>query len=124
MDVMGSRKTGSYGVCLKLRGSLRRPAVIIEGFRFWDYCRNCASYTDWGLHRLPLHSLHPSRSQHFIIQNKKLPPLRCPFIFPIGLSYIGSSLFLLAWRMLGRTLTYFDAICILFVSWPWPLLRV
>jgi len=30
--VMGWRKTGSYGVCLKLGGSSRKPAVIIEGF--------------------------------------------------------------------------------------------
>jgi len=59
---MGSRKTGGYGVCLKLRGSSRKPAVIIEGFEFWVYyCRHCASYTDLGLHRLPLHSLHSSR---------------------------------------------------------------
>jgi len=34
MNVMGSRRTGGYGVCLKLRGSSRRPAVIIEGFSF------------------------------------------------------------------------------------------
>jgi len=30
-------------------------------------CRNCASYTDLGLHRLPLHSLRPSRFQHCLL---------------------------------------------------------
>jgi len=59
MFVIAWRKTGGYGVCLKLGGSSRKPAVIMESLKLWVYyCRNCAFYTDLGLHRLPLPSLH------------------------------------------------------------------
>jgi len=62
---MGWRKTGGYGVGLKLGGSSRKPAVIIESLKFWLYCcRSCAFYTDLGLHRLSLPNLHFSPFHH------------------------------------------------------------